>query len=91
MKAAWLTLLWRATIVVTAITWSGSVAWRMPRKKPKATMESKLITARLGCAGFLRAVLDFALVRRETQPQPDATPSKFSVRIGLLPLFDKRN
>jgi len=33
----------RATIVVTAITWSGSVAWRIPRKKPKATIGSKPI------------------------------------------------
>jgi len=36
---------WRATIVVTAMTWSGSLAWRIPRKKAGAMMESKLIIA----------------------------------------------
>src|SRR2546425_2077539 len=36
-------LRWRLTIVVTAMTWSGSVAWRIPRKKPSAMMESKVI------------------------------------------------
>ena len=29
-------------IVVTAMTWSGSVAWRIPRKKPRAMMEKKV-------------------------------------------------
>src|ERR1700682_2655300 len=29
-------------MVVTAITWSGSVAWRIPRKNPTARMESKV-------------------------------------------------
>src|SRR5436309_7780127 len=32
----------RLTIVVTAMTWSGSVAWRIPRKKPRAMMENKV-------------------------------------------------
>jgi hypothetical protein len=26
---------------VTAMTWSGSVAWRMPRKNPTARMDRK--------------------------------------------------
>src|ERR1700704_3029802 len=36
-------LRWRLTMVVTAVTWSGSVAWRMPRKKPRVIMESRVI------------------------------------------------
>src|SRR6266478_4418426 len=36
-------LRWRLTMVVTAMTWSGSVAWRMPRKKPSAMTESRVI------------------------------------------------
>ena len=43
VNAARLTLFWRLTMVDTAITWSGSVAWRMPRKNPMAIMERKLI------------------------------------------------
>ncbi len=31
---------WRATIVEMAMTWSASVAWRMPRKNPSASSES---------------------------------------------------
>src|SRR5262249_44193693 len=31
------------TMVETAITWSGSVAWRMPRKNPKMRTASPLI------------------------------------------------
>src|SRR6267154_2222804 len=42
MRAAWRILRWRLTIVVTAMTWSGSVAWRMPRKNPRAMMDSKV-------------------------------------------------
>src|SRR5579864_7042032 len=45
--AAFSRLRWRLTIVVTAITWSGSVAWRMPRKNPTATIERKLIMGAL--------------------------------------------
>jgi hypothetical protein len=40
ISAAGRMLLWRLAIVVTAMTWSGSVAGRMPRKKPSARMES---------------------------------------------------
>ena len=32
----------RLTMVVTAMTWSGSVACRIPRKNPSAMMEKKL-------------------------------------------------
>src|SRR5437867_2921589 len=35
----------RVTIVLTAITWSGSVAWRIPRKKPRAMSESTVVMA----------------------------------------------
>jgi hypothetical protein len=42
--AAFRRLRWWLTIVVTAMTWSGSVAWRIPRKNPTAIMEKKLIT-----------------------------------------------
>ena len=45
IKEASLIVRWRATMVVTAMTWSGSVAWRIPKKKPSAMMESKLIIA----------------------------------------------
>ena len=31
----------RATMVVTAITWSGSVACRMPRKKPRRRIDTR--------------------------------------------------
>jgi hypothetical protein len=31
----------RLTMVVTAITWSGSVAWRIPRTNPKSAMGRK--------------------------------------------------
>jgi hypothetical protein len=34
-------LRWRLTMVETAITWSGSVAWRMPRTNPKPIAASK--------------------------------------------------
>jgi len=33
----------RLTMVETAMTWSGSVAWRMPRKKPIARMANPLV------------------------------------------------
>ena len=35
-------LRWRLTIVETAITWSGSVAWRMPRRNPRPITASRL-------------------------------------------------
>src|SRR5260370_41796545 len=34
---------WRLTIVDTAITWSGSVACRIPRKNPMVRMASPLV------------------------------------------------
>src|SRR5215467_11071600 len=46
VQAARLILFCRLTMVVTAITWSGSVACRMPRKNPMAMMERKLIIYR---------------------------------------------
>ena len=50
ISAAWLIFRYRETMVVTAITWSGSVACRIPKKKPSATMESRLIIfVQCGC------------------------------------------
>ena len=43
VRAAFSRLRWRLTIVVTATTWSGSVAWRIPRKNPTAIIDRKLI------------------------------------------------
>src|SRR5260370_36827583 len=43
MKAALAMERSRLTIVETAMTWSGSVAWRMPRKKPIARMANPLV------------------------------------------------
>ena len=43
VSAAFSRLRWRLTIVVTATTWSGSVAWRIPRKNPTAIIDRKLI------------------------------------------------
>src|SRR5579871_114926 len=61
--AARLSWRWRVTMVVTAITWSGSVAWRIPRKNPTAIIEKKLPMASLvepfdqaGCAQGRRPV-----------------------------------
>ena len=51
IKAACRMLRWRLTIVVTAMTWSGSVAWRMPRKNPRAMMEMRVII--LFCRGAM--------------------------------------
>ena len=34
----------RLTIVPMAMTWSGSVAWRIPRKKPRETIDISVIT-----------------------------------------------
>jgi hypothetical protein len=34
-------LRWRLTMVVTAMTWSGSVAWRMPSRNPTPITVSK--------------------------------------------------
>src|SRR5581483_10471110 len=47
-------------MVLTAITWSGSVAWRMPRKNPMAMMDSKPImffTASAAAGGNSRGTL----------------------------------
>src|SRR5439155_25331742 len=44
MSAAAPTRRCRATMVVTAITWSGSVACRMPRKKPRRTIDTGVAT-----------------------------------------------
>jgi len=34
----------RLTMVETATTWSGSVAWRIPRRKPMTRMASPLVS-----------------------------------------------
>ena len=49
IKAERLTLCSRETMVLTAITWSGSVACRMPRKNPMATMVSRPIIDEFQC------------------------------------------
>src|SRR5260370_4413096 len=43
MKAALAMGSLRLTIVETAMAWAGSVAWRMPRKKPIARMANPLV------------------------------------------------
>src|SRR4051812_33837413 len=43
IMAEWRTLRSRLTIVETAATWSASVAWRMPRKNPRARIAARLM------------------------------------------------
>jgi hypothetical protein len=45
-------------LVVTAMTWSGSVAWRIPWKNPTARMERKLT---MYLSGLLRVPLPGAI------------------------------
>src|SRR5581483_7523298 len=47
----------RQTIVVTAMTWSGSVAWRTPRKNPRRRTDRTVVTPvlyRTSAGGALR-------------------------------------
>ena len=66
----------RLTMVVTAITWSGSVAWRMPRKNPRAMMERKAI--RVFNAATSQSQIACDILRNRTKPvAPDFRRSLF--------------
>src|SRR6266404_1658922 len=55
MKAALAMERSRLTMVETAMTWSGSVAWRIPRKKPIARMANPLVMVHAAsCRGVSR-------------------------------------
>src|SRR5215470_9576505 len=83
-------LRWRLTIVVTAITWSGSVAWRMPRKNPSAIIERRLTITRFLYQGprILKCIL-FSPPASDTSclagPGHCLTPSTAVFRLPATP------
>src|SRR4051812_12983245 len=75
-------------MVVTAITWSGSVAWRMPRKKPTAMMENKPINFSLVQSGVF-ITLQVARGRLFKFPLP--IKQKSSLPLPALVLQSRRS
>ena len=70
---------WRVTMVVTAMTWSGSVACRMPRKNPSTDSARRPVNVHLDDDRDVGGVEDVGVPERTPVDLPNLVPFRVCV------------